>query len=259
MKKILFNSFVELTGNPLSSKFLELFTQSRMSRPLIRPFSKMYHIDESEMAQPIEHYKSLQAFFTRNLKEDSRSIDESSNTLISPVDGIVSGIGKISKDQTFIIKNRSYNIRKLFGDEKKAAPYKEGFYFLLYLSPSHYHHFHYPANGKLISRYALGGISYPVNDLGLRFKEDLFSTNHRLISELATPYGRVAIVKVGALNVNSIQIHSSSPDCIKGAEFGHFSFGSTVILFIENSTQFKATLPVMTNVKMGQPIGEWPT
>lgn len=257
MKKKLFKYFVELTGNPLSSALLKSFTNSRLSEPLIRPFAKTYQINTDEMAHPMAHYKSLQSFFTRKLKDDVRNINESPTTLTSPVDGVVSGVGQVNQHQIFYIKNRPYSITKIFGDEKKSAPYREGSFFLLYLSPSHYHHFHYPISGEIISRYALGGISYPVNDLGLRFGDHLFSTNHRMIIELQTNYGRVAIVAVGALNVNSIQLNSSSKNCVKGKSFGHFSFGSTVIVFVEKNSSFTPLIPPNREVQMGQSIGEW--
>lgn len=257
MKKKLFKYFVELTGNPISSALLKSFTRSRLSQPIIRPFAKTFQINTDEMAHPMAHYKSLQSFFTRKLKNDVRPIDESPSTLISPVDGVLSGVGQVDHQQIFHIKNRPYSITKIFGDEKKAAPYKEGFFFLLYLSPSHYHHFHYPISGKIISRYALGGISYPVNDLGIKFGDNLFSTNHRIISELQTSFGKVAVVAVGALNVNSIQLSNSSKSCVKGEAFGHFSFGSTVIVFIEKNSSFTPTIPINSEVFMGQSIGEW--
>ncbi|MFJ7934476.1 phosphatidylserine decarboxylase [Sporosarcina sp. NPDC096371] len=257
MKKTLFKYFVELTGNPVASALLKSVTTSRLSRPLIQPFSNAYRINEQEMEHPISHYESLQALFTRQLKEGSRHIDTSSNTIISPVDGVLSGVGKIGDNQTFLIKNYRYQLDEIMGIAKKAAPYKEGFYYIFYLSPSHYHHFHYPIDGEIVSRYALGGVSYPVNNLGLRLGQSPFSTNHRLISEMSTPFGNVAVVKVGALNVNSIQLYSSSKDCVKGDDFGYFSFGSTVILFIENHPNFTPTVGLDTEVKMGQSIGEW--
>lgn len=257
MKKKIFNSFVELTGHPVTSTLLKTFTRSRLSRPLIRPFSRLYKINEEEMAHHIGHYDSLQAFFTREMKEGTRSFDQSANILASPVDGVLSGSGIVDTSQTIHIKNRPYRISEIFGDVKKAAPYQNGFFYLLYLSPSHYHHFHYPISGDLVSRYALGDISFPVNDLGLRLGNSPFSTNYRLISEVATSFGKVAIVKVGALNVNSIHIRDSSKTCIKGDEFGYFSFGSTVILFLEHHPDFHQTIANNTEVKLGQSIGEW--
>ncbi len=257
MKKKLFKYFVELTGNPVSSALLKSFTTSRLSRPLIQHFSRIYHINEDEMKYPINRYTSLQALFTRQLKDGSRQVDDSSNSLISPVDGILSSSGKIGLHQTFHIKNHLYSLDEIMGSKKEAATYKDGFYYIFYLSPSHYHRFHYPISGELVSRYALGGVSYPVNNLGLRLGQSPFSTNHRLLSEVLTPFGKVSIVAVGALNVNSIQIHDSSKECVKGNEFGHFSFGSTVILFIENNPNFTPTANLNTEVKMGQPIGNW--
>ncbi|NYF25428.1 phosphatidylserine decarboxylase [Sporosarcina sp. JAI121] len=257
MKKVLFKSFVELTGNPVSSALLKSFTSSRLSRPFIQPFSNAYRINNEEMEHMISHYKSLQALFTRRLKEGIRQVDPSPNVLTSPVDGIVNGMGKIADDQTFLIKGHQYRINEILGTESKAAPYKDGTYFIFYLSPSHYHHFHYPVTGELVSRYALGGVSYPVNNLGLRLGQSPFSTNHRLISEIETDFGKVAIVKVGALNVNSIQLLTSSKECVKGHDFGYFSFGSTVILFLENNQHFTPTIELNNEVLVGQPVGYW--
>lgn len=257
MKKALFKSFVELTGNPFSSSLLKSFTSARLSRPFIGPFSRAYRLNIEEMEYPISHYKSLSDLFTRSLKEGARQVVPSPSILTSPVDGIVSGVGRIAADQTFLIKGHQYRLNEIMGSERKAAPYKDGFYYIFYLSPSHYHHFHYPVTGELVSRYALGGVSYPVNNLGLRLGQSPFSTNHRLISEVKMDFGNVAIVKVGALNVNSIQLYSSSKECIKGNDFGYFSFGSTVILFIENNSHFTTSVELNSEVQMGQPVGNW--
>jgi len=257
MKKMIFNRFVELSGHPVSTSLLKTIARSPLSRKLIKPFAKTYRINEDEAEFPIDHYDSLQAYFTRKLRKGSRTIDPHNNTLISPVDGVVTEAGTIDMDQTFMIKDHLYSIDQIFGDEKRAIPYKGGFFFVFYLSPSHYHHFHYPYDGVLLSRYALGTTSFPVNDLGLRLGNQPFATNYRIISELSTVNGRMAIIKVGALNVNSIHILDSSTSCIKGEEFGYFSFGSTVILFLENNESFSPTVPINTEVKMGQSVGIW--
>ena len=257
MKKMLFNRFVELSGHPVSSTVLKTIASSRLSRKLIKPFAKTYRINEGEAEFPINQYNSLQAYFTRNLKKGSRPIDMRPDILISPVDGVVTEMGTIDMDQTFMIKNHLYSIKKILGDEKKTIPFTGGFFYIFYLSPSHYHHFHYPYDGELLSRYALGSTSFPVNDLGLRLGNEPFATNYRLISELTTAHGRMTMVKVGALNVNSIHIMDSSIECTKGKEFGHFSFGSTVILLLEKNNSFQPTIPLNTEVKMGQAVGKW--
>ncbi|WP_153730607.1 archaetidylserine decarboxylase [Sporosarcina obsidiansis] len=257
MKKHIFQSFVELTAHPFSSSLLKQFTTSPISKPLIKPFASFYHIQQQEAEFPINEYGSLNDYFTRSLKADSRPIDSDPNVLVSPVDGVLSCSGPIDEQQQFVVKDRTYSLTALFGDQYKAQPYENGYYYLLYLSPRHYHHFHYPISGKLISRYALGTTSYPVNDLGIRLKNELFSTNYRLISEIESTFGRIAIVKVGALNVNSIRIADSTTDCVKGQDFGHFAFGSTVILFIENKSTFIPINTPFTEVQVGDRIGAW--
>lgn len=257
MKKMIFKRFVELSGHPASSALLKTIAGSRLSKKLIKPFARTYRINEEEAEFPIEHYDSLQAYFTRNLKKGSRPIDMNSDTLISPVDGVATEHGTIDSDQTFMIKNHLYSIVQILGDEKRAIPFKGGYFYIFYLSPSHYHHFHYPYDGEISSRYALGTTSFPVNDLGLRLGNQPFATNYRIISELSTAHGRMAMIKVGALNVNSIHIMDSSTSCTKGEEFGFFSFGSTVILFLENNGSFTPTIPTNTEVQLGQAVGEW--
>lgn len=257
MKKTVLKYFTELTGHPISSSILKKITSSRVSRPLIKPFVKTYCINEEEAEFPLSHYDSLQAYFTRNLKIGSRPIDLDPAQLTSPVDGYLKASGTIQDDQTFFIKDHLYSIKQIMGDGKRANPYKDGFFYIFYLSPSHYHHFHYPIDGKLTNRYALGTVSYPVNDLGLNFGERPFETNFRLISEIHSKHGKIAMIKVGALNVNSIHINDSSTTCSKGKEFGHFSFGSTVILFVEKNNSFKPTIPSSHEVVVGQSVGEW--
>jgi phosphatidylserine decarboxylase len=255
--KTLLKYFVELTGNPTSSRILKSFAQSRLSKPLVKPFAHAYGINQDEMEYPIDHYQSLNDFFTRRLKADSRTTDLSANVLVSPVDGILSDCGYIHENRTFRIKGHTYMLDEILGSDKKAAFYNGGFFYVFYLSPAHYHHFHYPIDGSLVSRYALGEKSYPVNDLGLRFGDRPFATNYRIISELSTTYGKVAMVKVGALNINSIVLANSNEEFTKGEELGYFTFGSTVILFVEKNNAFQPLCHIDNPVFAGQAVGKW--
>ncbi|ARJ37955.1 phosphatidylserine decarboxylase [Sporosarcina sp. P21c] len=257
MKTRIFKSFVELTGSPVSSALLKTLTTSRISKPLIKPFASFYHIQVDEAEYPIDQYTSLNSFFTRSLQAGSRPIDSHPKNLISPVDGVLSDSGSIDTQQQFIVKDKTYSLHSLLGDSEKAARYTNGYYYLFYLSPRHYHHFHYPISGTLMNRYALGSTSYPVNDVGIRMRNDVFSSNHRVISELSTDFGHVAIVKVGALNVNSVRIANSETACVKGQDFGHFAFGSTVILFVEQNNAFSPEEMPFTEVQVGDRIGVW--
>lgn len=257
LKKKLLKSLVELTGNPISSGILRHLSASRLSKPLIKTYSKAYKIDESIMEYPREHYDSLQAFFTRNLKSGARPFNESPEILISPSDGQLSSYGRVEEGHQFTIKGHTYSINEIFMNEKSASAYKNGWYFVFYLSPADYHHFHYPADGTVINRYALGNKSYPVNTMGLTYGDKPFETNYRLITELATTYDKLALVKVGALNVNSVQLYSSSKEAKKGEDFGYFSFGSTILLFVAGDSHFSATIQEKGAIHVGDPIGQW--
>lgn len=257
MMKFLLKYFVELTGNAYSSTLLKSFSQSRLSKPLIRPFSKAYSINLKETEYPIHHYQTLHDFFTRRLKDKARLIDYSSDTFISPVDALLSEMGTIAENQTFYIKDQLYTLEKILGSKEKANVYRNGHFYILYLSPSHYHRFHYPITGRLESRYALGEKSYPVNQFGLKYGNMPFSTNYRIISELASPFGKIAMIKIGALNINSIQLHHTGSHFNKGEELGYFSFGSTILLLFEENSQFQPLMKPNTEVLIGQAIAKW--
>ncbi|WP_432352150.1 archaetidylserine decarboxylase [Sporosarcina sp. A2] len=257
MKKKLLKSLVELTGNPLASRLLQHLASSRLSKPLIHTYSNAYKIDESSMAYPREHYTSIQDYFTRTLKPGARPFDSSKDTLISPSDGQLSAFGPVEDGHRFTIKGHTYSINQIFMDEKRASVYKNGWYYVFYLSPADYHHFHYPADGHVNSRYALGTISYPVNNMGLTYGDKPFETNYRLITELSTEFDKVALVKVGALNVNSVQLYSSSKEAHKGEDFGYFSFGSTILLFVAGDTPFTPSVSEPGAILVGETIGTW--
>lgn len=257
MMKFLLKNVVELTGNKYSSMLLKSFAQSRLSKPLIRPFAKTYAINLKEAEYPISHYQSLHDFFTRRLNNQVHTIDYSTNTLVSPTDAQLSDMGPISSKQRFYIKHQLYFLDEILGSSDIAKTYENGFFFIFYLSPRDYHRFHYPMTGSLTKRYALGEKSFPVNTLGTRLGQSPFSTNYRIVSELSTAYGHIAMIKIGALNINSIQLTNSRSKFNKGEELGYFSFGSTVLLLIEPNQSFKPLLKANTTVRVGQPIAKW--
>ncbi|GKV69618.1 phosphatidylserine decarboxylase proenzyme [Sporosarcina sp. NCCP-2716] len=257
MKKQLLKRFVELTGNRYASALLRKVSSSRLSRTLIPVYSKTYKIDESEIEHPQASYGSLQAYFTRRLHVDARPFDAAPDILVSPADGCASSFGRVKDGHEFTIKGHTYSINQIFMDEKRAAAYKDGFYFVFYLSPADYHHFHYPADGTVTSRYALGTASYPVNNLGLTHGDRPFETNYRLITEISSQYDKLALVKVGALNVNSVQLYSSDKNARKGEDFGYFSFGSTILLFVAGDTPFTPSLASAGAIRTGETIGRW--
>ena len=64
---------------------------------LINLFISQYDVNMGEaLAEDPASYKNFNAFFTRSLKPDARSIAEDTAVIVSPADGAVSQLGDIS-------------------------------------------------------------------------------------------------------------------------------------------------------------------
>src|SRR5699024_3097818 len=108
LQKHLLKYLVDLTGNRYSSLALKKFSQSSLSKALIRPFSKAYQINTNEMSKTISEYQSLHDFFTRSLKPGVRSIDSANHILASPVDAVIESMGVVNENDYFTVKNQAY-------------------------------------------------------------------------------------------------------------------------------------------------------
>ncbi|MDQ0254308.1 phosphatidylserine decarboxylase [Evansella vedderi] len=257
MQKQLYRSMVELTRNPIYTSLLKSFATSRLSGKLNQSFAKAFGIDDSELEGSISDYKTLNDFFIRNLKEGTRPIAEGKDTIASPVDGLISQVGAINERATFHIKEQDYSLRNMLGLEKTVERYIGGTFILFYLSPKDYHRIHSPIDGEVTKRWALGKYSEPVNQWGLLLGQQPLANNYRLITEIENMGKRMAVVKVGALNVNSIHPTQVERRVIKGEEMAYFTFGSTVILLFEKD-MIVQTVDVKGEgipIKQGQAIG----
>ncbi len=256
MKEKIYQRLIELTNGKYSSLVLKRFVTSSFSKNFIQKYSKVYEIDLSEISRELHSFSSLQDFFTRQLKEDARPINLQEQTFISPVDAKIESFGTIQHDAIFTVKNKPYTLQDLLGKEQMADKYKNGNYIVFYLSPANYHRIHSPFNGVVIRQYVLGKKSYPVNQIGLTYGKKPISHNYRMISEVQYQNNKnFALIKVGAMFVNSIELTNTSKTWIKGQEVGYFSFGSTVVmLFEQNSIKFTENVQKGHAVKMGEPI-----
>lgn len=256
MKKQLYRAFVELSGNRVNSHLLRTFTTSRLSKGINRSFTKAYNLNTEEMEKPLHEYKSLHELFTRRLKEGTRPIDADEHALVSPVDGVLAHVGPLNEQSAFRVKGQDYTLDEMLGSKVKSQLYCGGTFVILYLSPSHYHRIHSPISGRVLERWYLGKKSYPVNQQGLEYGKRPLSKNYRHITEIDVNKKHMAIVKVGALNVNSIEITHHDEEVTKGAEIGYFTFGSTVILLFEKGlVDLDPQLQCPADVKVGMRIG----
>ena len=231
MKKKLYQQSIELTNGPITSGLLRQFAKSGISRWLIPSYIKTYKIETEDIENPLAAFPTLHDFFIRTLIQESRPIEVSD--VVSPVDGKIEIAGDLHEGIQFLVKNQHYSLAHLLGNKDLADHYQNGKYIVLYLSPADYHRIHSPAIGEVRKQYILGKKSYPVNSMGLTFGKSPLSGNYRLISELETEFGRMLVVKVGAMFVNSIELTNFNKSWSKGEEIAFFSFGSTVVLFFE--------------------------
>lgn len=257
MAKRLFRLFTELTSCKSVSRITGKFAKSGASRRLIPWFVRTYGISVEEAEKAVAEYGSLNEFFTRRLKAGARPIDPADNALVSPVDALIMDMGTVQEGTILGIKGQRYTIEELLNRCPRAVNYRNGFYIVLYLSPADYHRIHSPVQGKVLESEHVKGKVYPVREKSLTYVRQVLSRNERLITYIRHPYGELAVVKVGALNVSSIQYTGQMPrELERGEEFAYFEFGSTVILLMENGTfQAKTGLAAGTKVRMGERLG----
>ena len=255
--KLLYRLFIELTNNKLSSSVLMKFSRSPKSKALINSYRKVYRLNMDEVERNQADFGSLHELFTRRLKREARLVDPAENRVVSPVDAVFEDFGEIEADRNIRVKGKIYSIEEMLGDDAALQKYIGGSYMVLYLSPSHYHRIHAPVTGKVTKRWTLGGKSYPVNKLGMKYGKAPLSKNYRVITEIRHASGYVAVVKVGAMFVNSIELTDEGDRLQKGSEFAYFSFGSTVVLLFEKDTfRLRDGLKGPKEVKMGESLGE---
>lgn len=247
---------IELTNGRWTSVILKRFARSRVSRFIVPSFAKIYHLNQNEMEKGLHEFPTLHDLFVRTLKKEAREIDKNHDSVVSPVDAVIEDVGTINETSEIVVKGKVYSIEEMLGERDLLKKYLTGTYMILYLSPSHYHRIHSPVTGTVTKQWTLGQKSYPVNRWGLKYGVKTLSKNYRVISEVKTEYGHVAIVKVGAMFVNSIETTHKGSELEKGSEMAYFSFGSTVVLLFEKGIfQINPLIHTPYDIKVGEKIG----
>jgi len=246
-------------------KPIKNFTLKRM----IKKFN--INLDEASSSD-FDDYPHFNAFFTRELKPGARPVDASADSVVSPVDGVISQIGQINKDEILQAKGHHYTIKDLLASSLDSD-YINGQFVTIYLSPRDYHRLHAPVKCEIKAMRHVPGRLFSVADWTTQKIPRLFARNERLVNTLHTPFGKMAYVYVGAILVSSIetvcngvitppyasQVTDLQPQgktqYLKGEEMGRFNMGSTVImLFPEDSIGFEPELQAGSPVRLGQRI-----
>ena len=255
------------------------FANKEFSKPvqnfINNGYVKLMGLDMSEFHSP-DTYSSLNALFTRRLKED-REYSLDTNDFISPCDSLISECGELKEDYSLQIKGMRYKSDELLGehfsDEEKKSVH-HGAFVNFYLSPKDYHRYHIPTNLKILRAVHIPGKLYPVNLASLRKRHNLFIENERvvLMCENASKK-RFYMVLVGALNVGVMQVSfepkiKTNADAQnssvysyedlhlnKGDDFGCFEMGSTIVILAQRD-MLKLDVKAGDNVEYGDTIAK---
>lgn len=252
---------------------------------LIAGFVAKYGVDMSEAAEPdLARYASFNDFFTRALKPGARPL--AAADLICPVDGAVSQFGAIANDQIFQAKGHAYTTTALVGgDAALAAPFVDGHFATLYLSPKDYHRIHMPCDGRLRRMIHVPGDLFSVNPLTARGVPGLFARNERVVCVFDGARGPFVLTLVGATIVGSmatvwhgvvnprrggaLRPPRRSAPCEwryddqaialqQGDEMGRFLLGSTVVmLFPKGGLRFNPAWAPAKPIRLGEAMADY--
>ena len=246
------------------------FARRTASKWLARWFVRSYGVDLVEAEGSFDDYPTLEALFTRKLREGARPIDDKPATLVSPVDGTVAAVGTTSFGHLQVTAGRSVDVRALTGEDYPA----ERDVAVLYLSPRDYHRVHVPREGEATAWRYVPGTLWPVFPAAVRRVDGLFQRNERAIVRFDTDHGPIDVVLVGAFGVGRITLsvcdlvtnaESRADERVeviepprhlaRGEELGVFHLGSTVIL-VAAPGRWRWTVRAGDPIRMGRPLAD---
>lgn len=243
-----------------------------VKKAFVHTFAKAYDISLDEYARgSLDAYDSFNDFFTRELKDGQRPIDDGVDAITCPADGVVSQIGHIQAGQLLQAKGREYDVGQLLADFELGKAFVDGSFATIYLAPSNYHRVHMPFDGRLVATHYVPGTLFSVNNTTANHVPDLFARNERLVCVFDTKFGKACVVLVGAMIVAGIEcvatgqikrtpyIQNRTHDLTlnKGDELGRFYLGSTAIVILpkQAGTTWLDDMVHGKKVQMGEKIG----
>lgn len=250
-------------------------THPAIKQRLIDTVTARFGVNLAEAADPDPRaYPSFNAFFTRALKPGARVADADPRALLMPADGRISQLGAIQAGRIFQAKGRSFTAAELLGDANAAAPFENGLFATVYLSPRDYHRVHMPWTGTLRETVHVPGRLFSVGPDAVRDVPRLFARNERLVCHFDTDFGPMVQVMVGAMLVSGVETVWSGVEIPaygdritrkdwrgqgivleRFAEMARFNYGSTVIVLLPPGVAaLDPALQAESPVRLGQAL-----
>lgn len=250
----------------------------------LRPFAlgafvRMTGVRADEAELPLSEYPSIDAFFTRRLREGIRRWPEDPAILCSPVDGVLGQVGRIRDGRIIQAKGRWYTAAELLADPDRAPAFEGGLFITIYLSPRHYHRIHTPMPGRVVRARHIPGRLLPVHAAAVAEVDRLFARNERVTCTVEGTAGTCAVVAVGATNVGRISVafdmewggpggavsntaagdrgareYPDPPELAIGDHLMTFHLGSTVVLLIPPGPDLTGTVEPGAEITVGTPL-----
>ncbi len=222
------------------------------------------------VASDLGQFGSLEELFLRRLRPGARRVDP--DGIAAPVDGRLIAAGRLDADTRLPVKGRLLSVSRIVN--RRAAPdplpvqaYTGGAYAVLFLSPRGYHRVHMPVTGHLVDVRWLAGRFFPQNERALAHIAAVYERNERAVVRVrgAESTTDLLLVLVGASVVGGIELEgypradwvrpapfALGRPCARGAEIGHFTFGSTVIVIAPAGATGALVPGLGAEVRMGQ-------
>jgi phosphatidylserine decarboxylase len=266
-----------LLTNRLPRRWLTLFVGwlSRLEQPLlcrlcIGIWGLFTELDLTDA--DTRNFRSLRDCFTRSLREGARRVDPDPAVIVSPCDGIVGTMGRVSEGTVLQAKGFPYTLMDLLRDADLVDQYLDGSFVTLRLTSGMYHRFHAPHDCRVEGVTYFTGDTWNVNPIALERIANLFCKNERAVirCRLTGTNHLITLVPVAAILVASIRLHfvdvplnlkyrgpntiPCGASLLKGAEMGWFEHGSTIIAFAPPGLSLARGLQRGTVIRMGEPL-----
>ena len=203
------------------------YCRTRRSRRAAQALIDQYGLDMSAYA-PFETYRD---FFIRQKREVPFVQGDG---LGSIAESFVTAWERIDAGRLYQVKDSTYTLARLLGDEQTAQAYEGGTLLRFRLAPHHYHHLHLFDEAKVTRMYDVKGTYYSVHPMAAVRVAELYCKNKRRVVHFDTAhFGRVVLVEVGATMVASIHNPFAVGDTVhRGQDGGYFEPGGSMLLLL---------------------------
>lgn len=196
------------------TKHCERFKETKNASERIKTFANNFKIDHTSIEKckniktPEECWSKFNTpndFFIRERVGLPKT--KSKYSLVSPADCYCIYLPKAEKSNVWI-KGKNFTPQKLMGTNISFDNYS---LFIFRLAPQHYHRYHCPVNGRVLSITKLGKEKYSVDPIIVNSNIDVYSNNVRLVMKIELENKNIAYLAIiGATCVASIEITNKS-------------------------------------------------